>query len=90
MIPLHIEQQIKTKVKDKELAKRLLWHKIQQSDKLYGKWTHKGFHFDPNKTPILDIPDLTDFKLKAYVSVHTPSLNNEEDVVVEEQLAIDK
>jgi large subunit ribosomal protein L41 len=43
-----------------------------QSDKLYGEFTAKGFKYDHRKAPFIDIPDLTGFKLKPYVSVHTP------------------
>lgn len=48
------------------------------SPRNYGKVGNKGqFIMDKSKLPFYDIPDLTDFKLKPFVSYHTPKLSEE-------------
>ena len=40
-----------------------------KSGRIFGKWNnHAKFNFDFSKVPKFQIPDLTDFKLKPYVS----------------------
>eukprot|EP00331_Platyophrya_macrostoma_P001589 CAMPEP_0176408910 /NCGR_PEP_ID=MMETSP0127-20121128/2216_1 /TAXON_ID=938130 /ORGANISM="Platyophrya macrostoma, Strain WH" /LENGTH=93 /DNA_ID=CAMNT_0017788253 /DNA_START=221 /DNA_END=502 /DNA_ORIENTATION=- len=44
----------------------------------YGQFTRKGkFLYDASKVPLYDVPDLSTFKLKPYVSVHTPKVDDE-------------
>ena len=72
------------------LQKRLAWEKqgyqgrlkIQEQERLgdrpFGRFTRKGkFLFDIEKVPFYNIPDLTNFKLKPYVSHTTPKIDEE-------------
>jgi hypothetical protein len=72
LVPLNIENTLKRKVKGNK-GKILLATRQRDSELLYGKFTHGGFKYDKNLAPKLVIPDLRDFALKPYVSVHTDS-----------------
>eukprot|EP00695_Tsukubamonas_globosa_P001876 TRINITY_DN294_c0_g1_i2.p2 TRINITY_DN294_c0_g1~~TRINITY_DN294_c0_g1_i2.p2 ORF type:complete len:75 (+),score=13.50 TRINITY_DN294_c0_g1_i2:130-354(+) len=37
-----------------------------------GKYTSKGFRFEPEKVPEIVVPDLTGFELLPYVARNTP------------------
>ena len=78
--------------------------KIREQDRLserpFGTWTRKGrFVLDVDKVPFFNIPDLTGFALKPYVSHATPKIDSKikeerqihltEDILagIEEQIA---
>ena len=50
----------------------------RNSPRMYGSVGKKGhFVMDKSKLPFFNIPDLTGFELKPYVSYHTPKLGEE-------------
>ena len=57
------------------------------SDKPFGYVSSKAkFRYDIEKVPFYHVPDLTGFKLKAYVPHTTPKIDPEKKVVVQHHL----
>jgi len=76
VIPLNIKQNLLEQ--NTHRSKRMI--KILEANSHYpfGKFTRRNkFMFDANRVPLYNVPDLTDFDLKPYVSVHTPQIDEE-------------
>lgn len=73
LIPIERLNNLQSTIKDKTTLKIILRKERRESEFLMGRFTSKGFQFDPTMAPKVDIPDLTDFELKPYISVHTPT-----------------
>lgn len=65
-VPLHIVNRISRIVKNKEKASQLLqsYERKHQDGNLFGHYGTKGFVFDKEKAPAIEIPDLTDFEVR--------------------------
>ncbi|CAD8104506.1 unnamed protein product [Paramecium sonneborni] len=55
----------------------------QESDRVFGKFIGTKFVVDKSRVPQYDIPDLTGFELKPYVSYHTPQVDKETQIKLE-------
>ncbi|CAK90010.1 unnamed protein product (macronuclear) [Paramecium tetraurelia] len=55
----------------------------QESDRVFGKFVGSKFVVDKSRIPQYDIPDLTGFELKPYVSYHTPQVDKETQTKLE-------
>jgi hypothetical protein len=64
MVPLKIANFIKKSVKNEYKAKLILARMVRESPRKYGEWGHKGFIFDKNKVPLIDIPELKDCEVR--------------------------
>ena len=61
----------------------------RNSERPFGEVSNKGrFKFNIEKVPFYNIPDLTGFKLKAYVAHITPKINENE--YVERKISVDE
>jgi len=74
VIPLNIKQKL---IEDgTERSKQIIQRLERNSHYPFGKFTRKSkFLFDPTKVPLYNVPDLTNFELKPYVSYHTPRID---------------
>lgn len=75
MIPFQQKQDLLKQ--NTEESKYKIKHKEANSDRLFGTFTKHGFKFDGQKVPFFNIPSLEHFKLRPYVSVHTPPVSQE-------------
>lgn len=75
VVPLNVVNQIHKSVKSKEKARLLLKKQEWKSTNLFGSFGPAGFRLDKQKLPVLEIPDLTGFELKPYVSFNTPKVD---------------
>jgi len=76
VIPLHVKQ----KLLDEDTGRARAMIKLLERDSPYpfGKFTRKSkFIFDPSRVPVYNVPDLTGFDLRPYVSVHTPKVDED-------------
>ena len=79
MVPLKMIKFIKKSVKNEYKAKLILAKMVRESPRKFGEWGHNVFIYDKNKVPLIDIPELQDFELKPYVSVHVMKPNTKEN-----------
>jgi large subunit ribosomal protein L41 len=75
VVPLNVVNQIYKSVKSKEKARLLLKKQEWKSTNLFGSFGPAGFRLDKQRLPVLEIPDLTGFELKPYVSFNTPKVD---------------
>ena len=75
VVPLNVVNQIHKSVKSKEKARLLLKKQEWKSTNLFGTFGPAGFRLDKQRLPVLEIPDLTGFELKPYVSFNTPKVD---------------
>ena len=74
VVPLNVVNQVHKTAKNVSKARLLLKRQEWKSTNLFGSYGPSGFRLDRNKVPVLDIPDLTGFELKPYVSYNTPKV----------------
>jgi len=75
VVPLNVVNQVLKSTKNKDKARLILKKQEWKSTNLYGSFGPNGFRLDKQKLPVLEIPDLTGFELKPYVSFNTPKLD---------------
>jgi len=76
VMPFNIKQNL---IKQDTHHARLVIKKMEENSHYpFGQFTRKGkFMFNPEKVPLYNVPDLTGFQLKPYVSVHTPQIDDD-------------
>ncbi|KAL4450784.1 hypothetical protein ABPG74_011626 [Tetrahymena malaccensis] len=80
LIDLHTKEELK---KQGVQGRYKIYRMERDSDRLFGQFSSRSkFLFDSQRVPFLDIPDLTDFELKPYVSVHTPRIEKEDIIKI--------
>eukprot|EP00347_Sterkiella_histriomuscorum_P008632 403344354 len=77
-MPLYQKQQYKKQGYKGEIKIREV---TRNSERPFGKISRKGnFSFEIQKVPFYNVPDLTNFKLKPYVSYTTPKVGDQDKV----------
>ena len=74
VIPLHVKNNIRKTIKNPHRAELTIKNLERKSIYPFGRFVHKSFRVESQKTPFLDIPDLSDFNLRPYVSCQRSKL----------------
>mmetsp|Transcript_37615 Transcript_37615/g.42637 ORF Transcript_37615/g.42637 Transcript_37615/m.42637 type:complete len:161 (+) Transcript_37615:46-528(+) len=72
MIPLALREKLKKKGDHHEISRL-----ERESPRQFGEFTRFGFKYDPSLVPFYDVPDLSNFELKPYVSRMTPKVGKD-------------
>ena len=75
IVPLHVKNNVQKILKDEYHSKLIIDNLERNSIYPFGNFIHKGFRADHlNKAPLIDIPDLSNTKLKPYVTFSLPKI----------------